>query len=139
MAKHFPTGNRIFPPRQRSPINNFTLKGLERTHMRAHRSLNSHRPEVPREPTPPPGHPSFCLSSCFTEQVHRVSLGASEATEHNSRNGRDQVFRQRPEKGFRLQVLQQLILPVGRVSRHNIMRGRAPEGSLHSSLCYGIL
>ena len=73
------------------------------------------------------------VSNCFTEQVHLVSPGASEATEHNTRSGHDQeVFSRRPEKSFRLQVLQQHILPEGRVSR-SITRGRAREGSLRSS------
>ena len=139
-AKHFPTGNRIFPPLQRSPINNFTVKGPGRTHKRAHRFPSSRRAEAPRAPMPPPGHPQFCLSriqpagvsNCFTEQVHLVSPGASEATEHSTRSGHNQVFSWRPEKSFRLQVLQQHILPEGRVP-HSVTRGRAREGSLRSS------
>lgn len=101
---------------------------------------SSHRAEAPKAPTPPPGHPPFCLSrmrpagvsSCFTEQVHLVSPGASEATEHNTRSGHNKVFSRRPEKSFRLQVLQQHVLPEGRVPR-SLTRVRAREGSLRSS------
>lgn len=77
-------------------------------------------------------NPLAGISNCFTEQVHLVSPGASEAKEHNTRSGQGQVFSWRPEKGFRLQVLQQRILPVGWVSL-TVTRGRAREGSLRSS------
>ena len=38
------------------------MKGPGRTHMSAHSSPSSRRAEAPRGPTPPPGHPPFCLS-----------------------------------------------------------------------------
>lgn len=63
-GKHFPTGNRIFPPLQRSPINNFTVKGPGRTHKGAHRFPSSRRAEAPRPPTPPPGHLPLLFLEC---------------------------------------------------------------------------
>ena len=76
-GKYFPTGSRIFPPLQRSPINNFIVKGLGRIHKGAQSFPSSRRAEVPRPPTPPPGHLPLLSFSNVTRWRFQLLYGAS--------------------------------------------------------------
>lgn len=69
--------NRIFPPLQRSPINNFIVKGLGRIHKGAQSFPSSRRAEVPRPPTPPPGHLPLLSFSNVTRWRFQLLYGAS--------------------------------------------------------------